>query len=183
MLKDLQFGFRMLAKNPGVSLIAVITLALGIGANTAIFSVVSAVLLRPLPFAEPAGADSIVMVWETNPKLKLGFDDLPASPGDFEAWRDQTRTFESISALGVTSHNLTGSGEPARIGAANVSASFFDVIGVKPRIGRAFLADEDRPGAERVVVVSHSLWQSRFGGDPTLVGKAITLDGAAYTVV
>jgi predicted permease len=176
--QDLRYGLRVLAKNPGFTLVAVVTLALGIGANSAIFSVVNTVLLRPLPYKDP---ERLVMIWED--ASKLGFPrDTPAA-ANFVDWREQNRVFEGMSAIAEESFNLTGAGEPERIDGRRVSANLFALLGVEPRLGRAFLPEEDSPGAGRVVVMSHALWQRRFGSDEKVLGKAITLNGESYTVV
>ena len=175
---DLRYGVRMLWKNPGFTAIAVIALALGIGANSAIFSVVNTVLLRPLPYGEP---ERLVMVWEDN--SKIGFPrDTPAA-ANYVDWRDQSTVFEGMAATADQSLNLTGAGEPERFDGKRVSANFFSLLGVEPQLGRGFMPEEDVPGANKVVVLSHGLWQRRFGSDPGLVGKSITLNGEGYTVV
>ena len=178
LLQDLRFGMRMLLKNPGFTIIAVIALALGIGANTAIFSVVNAVLLRPLPYKNP---ERLAMVWEEN--SKQGFPrDTPAA-ANYIDWRDQNHVFESMAAMVDISFNLTGTGEPERIDGHRVSASLFQLLGVQPQLGRAFLTEEDQPDANHVVIMSHGLWQRRFGADPAIIGKPINLNGKSFTVV
>src|SRR5215216_2840501 len=156
LLQDLRYGIRMLMKQPGFTAIAVVALALGIGANTAIFSVVNGVLLRPLPYPN---SDRLVMLWLTNPSLQLGVDNVPASAAYFAEWRDQNQVFENVSALGGINFNLTSSGEPEQINCARVSSSFFQLLNVRPEMGRAFSTEEDQPGNNRVVIVSHGLWQ------------------------
>ncbi|HLM55649.1 MAG TPA: ABC transporter permease [Pyrinomonadaceae bacterium] len=176
--QDLRYGLRGLLKNPGFTAVAVIALALGIGANSAIFSVVNTILLRPLPYKDP---ERLVTVWEE--AAKSGYPrDTPAA-GNYVDWRDQNQVFEGMAALADESFNLTGSGEPERIDGRRVSASFFPLMGVEPRVGRAFLPEEDQPGATRVVVLSHGLWQRRFGGDVRITGQPVTLNGETYTVV
>ncbi|HEY4285315.1 MAG TPA: ABC transporter permease, partial [Chthoniobacterales bacterium] len=178
LLQDLRFGMRMLLKNPGFTVIAVIALALGIGANTAIFSVVNAVLLRPLPYKNP---ERLVMVWEDN--SKQGFPrDTPAAPNYLD-WRDQNHVFEGMAAMVDISVNLTGTGEPERIDGRRVSASLFELLGVQPQLGRIFRSEEDQLGANSVVILSHGLWQRRFGGDPGIIGKPVNLNGKSFTVV
>ena len=178
LLQDLRFGIRMLLKNPGFTIVAIIALALGIGANTAIFSVVNTVLLRPLPYKNP---ERLVMVWEEN--SKQGFPrDTPAA-ANYIDWRDQNHVFESMSAMTDVSFNLTGTGEPERIDGHRVSGNLFQLLGVEPQLGRAFLPEEDRAGANHVVILSHGLWQRRFGSDPAIVGRPINLDGQSYAVV
>jgi putative ABC transport system permease protein len=175
---DLRYGVRMLWKNPGFTAVAVIALALGIGANSAIFSVVNTVLLRPLPYREP---ERLVMVWEDN--AKLGYPkDTPAA-ANYVDWRDQNQVFEGMAAMADQSFNLTGSGEPERIDGKRVNAHLFELLGVSPRHGRAFAAEEDRPGANKVVLLSHALWQRRFGSDAGVVGQTLTLNGEGHTVV
>lgn len=181
MLTDLRYAFRMLLKSPGFTLIAIVALALGIGANTAIFSVVDVVLLRPLPFPEN---DRLVMVWQTNPELKkLGFDQAPDSFPDFLDWRAQAKTFQALSAFDGWSANLSGESEPERLGGAEVSANLFSLLGVQPMLGRAFAEGEDQLGRNHVVILSAELWQRDFGSDRSIIGRKLTLDGEPYTVV
>ena len=178
LLQDLRFGIRVLLKNPGFTIVAIIALALGIGANTAIFSVVNTVLLRPLPYKNP---ERLVMVWEEN--SKQGFPrDTPAA-ANYIDWRDQNHVFEGMAAMTEISFNLTGTGEPERIDGQRVSGTLFQLLGVEPQLGRAFLPEEDRTGANRVVILSHGLWERRFGSDPTIIGRPINLDGQSFTVV
>jgi predicted permease len=176
--QDLRYGARMLVKNPGFTVVAVITLALGIGANTAIFSVVNAVLLRPLPFENP---DELVMIWQTDPQRGT-FQDL-VSPLNLHDWQQQSHTFAQIAAFNPRGFSLTGTGEPEQLPGTFVSVELFPMLGANPLLGRNFLPDEGRPGGNRTVIISYALWQRRFGGDPTLVGKSLTLNGAIYTVV
>ena len=178
LFADLRYAFRTLARAPGFTAVALLTLALGIGANTAIFSVVDAVLLRPLPYE---GGDRLVWVWENN--LSKGMPLNPASPGNLNAWRNETSVFESISAFDGQSFNLTDHGVPQRVIGGKVFADFFDVFGIRPALGRTFRHDEDRAGADPVVLLSHGLWQRRFGGDPSIVGRSITIDGKSHAVV
>jgi len=175
--QDLRYGLRMLAKNPGFTTVAVVALALGIGANSAIFSVVNAVLLRPLPYKNP---DALVIVWDE--QTHLGFPKDTPSPANFLDWREQNTVFEGMAATNERSFNLTGAGEPERLDGLRVSANLFSLLGVEPQLGRAFTAEEDKPGI-RVVILSHSMWQRRFGGDATIIGRALNLNGEAYTVV
>jgi len=177
-IQDLRFGVRMLMKQPGFTLIAALTLALGIGANTAIFSVVNAVLLRPLPYSDP---DRLVQVWETKSRANR-WGDWVSYP-DFRDWRERNTVFDEIGACRTLAFNLTGGDSPESLAGAYVSASLFTVLGVKPILGRTFLDEEDRPGANRVAVISHGLWQRRFGADHDLVGKTIRVDGENHVVV
>jgi len=175
--QDVRYALRMLAKNPAFTAIAVIALALGIGANTAIFSVVNAVLLRPLPFKNPG---QIVMVWEN--AAHLGFPKDTPSPANFLDWQKQAQSFIGMAAMAERSFNLTGVGEPERLEGRRVSANLFDLLGVPALLGRTFVADDDRP-ATHVVLLSYSLWQRRFGSDPSVIGRALTLNGESYTVI
>ena len=176
--QDLRYGARMLVKNPGFTAIAIIALALGIGANTAIFSVVNAVLLRPLDYEDP---DRLVTVLENN--WQKGWTRFAVAPGNFAEWREQNQVFEQMAAYTGSSFILVGEGDPEQLQGTRASANLFALLGVKPALGRDFLPEEDQPGRERVVVVSHRLWQRRFGADPGLVGKPLTLNGHSYTVV
>jgi len=174
--QDMRYGARMLLKKPGFTLIAVITLALGIGANTAIFSLVNAVLLRPLPFAE---SERLVWTWGEF----SGGNRASTSPPDFLDYRAQNRCFEELAAMLFKSFNLTGSGEPDRLVGSMVTANFFQALGVKLVHGRAFLPEEERSAPAQVAIIGQGLWQRRFGGDPQIIGKTITLDGRSHTVV
>ncbi|HEY0004368.1 MAG TPA: ABC transporter permease [Pyrinomonadaceae bacterium] len=176
--QDLRYGLRMLVKSPGFTIVAVIALALGIGANSAIFSVVNTVLLRPLPYKDP---DRLVMVWEDN--TRHGYPrDTPAA-ANYIDWREQNQVFEGMAAVADLSINLTGVGEPERIEGCRVSASLFPLLGVEPQLGRAFLPEEDAPGGNRVVIMSHGLWQRRFGSDMKIIGQPLNLNGESYRVV
>jgi predicted permease len=175
--QDLRYGLRTLLKNPGFTIIAVAALALGIGANTAIFSVVDAVLLRRLPFKNP---QQLVMIWEN--ATHLGFPKNTPSPPDFLDWQRQNTVFTGMAAMVERSFNLTGVGEPERLDGRRVSANLFDLLGVPALLGRTFVPDDDRPGAH-VVLLSHSLWQRRFGSDPNVIGRTITLNEESYTVI
>ena len=175
MFQDLRVGLRILLKNRSFTLIAAITLALGIGANTAVFSVAYATLLRPLPFRDQ---ERLVVAWKSDETTKHQFVEI--SIPEFNDWRSQNRVFEHLAAMTTTiygfNYTLTGRGEPEQIHSARVSADFFPALGVKPSIGRAFTADEDRPGAACVAVISHSLWQRRFNADPNLIGQTVTFN-------
>jgi len=178
LFKDIRYGIRGLLKRPGFTVIALITLALGIGANTAIFSVVNAVLLRPLPFQKP---EELVIVWED--ATFVGFPHNTPAPANYVDWKAQNQSFVDMAASHEDSFNLTGDGEPERVSAYTVNANFFPLLGVQPILGRGFLNEEDRPGANKVVVLSHSLWQSRYGGDRNILNRAILLNGEKHTVV
>jgi len=178
-VQDVGFAFRMLRKSAGFTAVAVLTLALGIGANSAMFSVIENVLLRPLPYDHP---QQLIEVWNTYlPAVPLG----GLSPGDFQDWRTQATT---VSAMGGFSWdesgaNLTGDESPARVKINYASANLFPMLGVKPAVGRFFLPAEDRPGSAPIVTLSHHFWQSRFGSDPGVLGRVVTLDGLRYTIV
>src|SRR5262249_37340146 len=175
--QDLRYGSRMLLKNPGFTLIAVITLSLGIGANTAIFSVVNAVLLRPLPYKD---ADRLMMILETKPPQ---FPESTVSPANFLDWKKQNTVFERLVACSGVTFNLIGTGDPERLRGLSVTEGFMAMFGAQPQLGRDFLPEEDQPGRNEVVILSHRLWQGRFGGDPKILSQAITLDGQNYTVI
>jgi predicted permease len=176
--QDVRYGLRMLLKTPGFTAVAVIALALGIGANSAIFSVVNTILLKPLPYKDP---DRLVMVWEDD--TKHGYPRDTPAVANYIDWRDQNQVFEGMAAMADQSFNLTGVGEPERIDGQRVSANLFPLLGVEPSLGRAFLPEEDKPGSPRVVILSHGLWQRRFGADPKVIGQPLNLNGESYTVV
>ena len=181
MFTDLRYAIRMLIKSPGFSMIAIVALALGIGANTAMFSVVNAVLIRRLPFP---GSDRLTMVWQTNPEVtKMGFPLAPTSVPDFKDWRAQAKSFEGLSVFEGWTTNLTGGEEPQRLNGARVSANMFSLLQVQPALGRSFVEGEDQRGRNHVVVLSHDLWQHRFGRDRSVIGRKLTLDQEPYTVV
>src|SRR4051812_35641567 len=175
--QDIRYAIRAMRKNPGFSLIAMLALALGIGANTAIFSVVNVLMIRPLPYSDP---QRTVMIWETrssaNPQNVV-------APADYLDWKAQNHVFDAMSPVLPQLDILTGAGEPDEIPGLAVGASFFPLLGVTPELGRTFTADEDKPGAPRVTVLSHHLWETRFGANPNIIGQAITLDSDKYTVI
>ena len=178
MLNDLRYGLRMLAKNPGFTAVAVLTLALGIGANTAIFSVVNAVLLRPLPYTDP---DRLVTVWETDPQHSNTHG--LASYLNFADWTAQNHVFEQMAAFRLSYLNLTSVDKPAHLLCAVVSADLFQLLGWAPILGRTFLPEEDNVTGNRVVVLSHELWQRHFGSDPNALGRTMALNGQIFAVV
>ena len=175
LLHDLRYAFRLFAKNPSFTAIVVITLALGIGANTAIFSVVNAVLLRPLPFRDPA---KLVLVAE-----KSKYPTISTSYENYQDWRDQSHSFESLEATRGTTMTLSGAGEPEHLKVRMATFGLFPVLGVDACLGRTFDADEDRAGGTPVALLSYGLWQRRFGGTHEILGKSVTLDSQPYTVV
>lgn len=180
LLQDLRFGARMLRKNPGFAAIAVITLALGIGANTAVFSVVDTVLLRPLSYRDP---QQLVLLTESMPRQLSGGPEMGVAAAEYLDYRDRNRSFSQVAGFESDGFNLTGSGSPVRVNAARMTASTFPLLGVSPILGRTFTEDETRTGADRVVVLSYGLWQRQYGADPAVVGANIKLDEKSYTVL
>lgn len=178
MLKEIRNGFRSLSKRPGLTAVALVTLALGIGVNTAIFSAVDSVLLRPLPFKDP---DRLMAVWEHTPHLGIARNEF--APANYFDLRAQNSVFEGVGAFGQLSSNFTGEGEPEQLEGQLVTANVFPILGVAPALGRTFAADEDQKGREFVAVLSHSLWQRRFNRDPGIINRKITLNGESFTVV
>ena len=177
-LQDIRYGLRGLWKRPGFTAVALITLALGIGANAAIFSVVNAVLLRPLQFRDP---ERLVILWEDI--SFAGFPRNTPAPANYVDWKNQLQSYEDVAASAESSLNLTGDGEPERVTSRQVTANFFSVLGVQPLLGRGFLPEEDQPHGNKVVVLSYPLWQSRYGGDRNILNREILLDGEKHTVV
>jgi putative ABC transport system permease protein len=178
MIQDLRYGFRMLVKRPGASLLAILALAIGIGPITAIFSLINGLLLRPLPYHEPA---ALMTIWRSNPARN--FYEYPMSVPNFLDHRERDQVFASVSAFGPGNVTVGGEGEPELIEGASVTAEFFTALGVPLALGRSFAANEDRPGANPVVVLSHGLWATRFGGDPNAIGKAMMVDGRAHEII
>ena len=179
--QDLRYGFRTLLRNPGFCAVAILALALGIGPNTAIFTMVNAVLLKPLPVPEP---DRAVMIWGT--LLKSGFGQMPVSAADYLDWKQQASSFDQMSAAFAIPEyglNMSGAGDPERVPAALASKEFLPALGIKPIVGRNFLSEEDRPGGPPAVLISHALWQRRFHSDPAAIGRTLTVDGVPRTVV
>jgi predicted permease len=174
--QDLRYTFRQLRTNPGFSLIVLLTLAFGIGANAAIFSVVDAVVLRPLTYRDPGG---LVVIDE---QVRSG-SRLPVNASHFNEWRRSSRSVQAMALIGGIYLNLTGSGEPERVSAARVSPALFPMLGVQPALGRMFSEEEDQPGRDHVVMISDTLWKRRFAADPEIVRKTITLNGDSYEVV
>jgi len=177
LIQDVKYGFRILRKNPGFTTVAVVALALGIGANTAIFSLMNGVLLPPLPFPDP---ERLVLVWEET--SIFGLRDSPASMGNFMEWRARNRVFQDMGTLDNSSYQLTGDGTPEQVNGAIIMAGFLHALGVQPLLGRAFTGQDDQPGAAKSVLLSHSLWQQRFGGDRDVVGRTMILDNERYTI-
>jgi putative ABC transport system permease protein len=178
LLQDLRFGARMLRKNPGFAAIAVLTMALGIGANTAIFSVIDLVLLAPVPYHD---AERLVILWENNEQRSK--PDNVVSPPDFLDWQSQTDVFTAMAATADLRANLTGSGDPEQVVIQYVSVNFFDVLGVQPVLGHGFSPENGQDGKDEVVVLSHGFWKQHFAGDPAIIGKNLTINGKFRTVV
>ncbi len=180
ILRDLRYAVRTLARCPGFATMAIVVMALGIGANTALFTVVHSVLLKPLPFRDP---DRLVMLYERSVDPKYPFNVV--APGIYAEWQKQSQSFENVTIFGSGSYNLSGSNAhlPEKIEATRCSAAFFSTLGVKPAYGRLFEASDDRPQADATVVLSWGLWKRRYGGDPSIVGSQVLLDGIPYTVI
>src|SRR6266702_1679844 len=178
LLRDLKFSVRSLLKRPALTIIAIVTLDIGIGANSAIFSVVNALLLKPLPFPDP---DRIVALWEKVPSR--GVERNEVTVANYLDWRAQNRTFEQLGIYRWWSTNLTGANSPERVQGFQVTPNFLDIVGVKPLLGRGFSGEEDQPGKDAVALLTYSLWQRRFGGDPNIVNKTISTNGITRTVI
>ncbi|MBZ5536348.1 MAG: ABC transporter permease [Acidobacteriia bacterium] len=179
LFQDLRYGFRMLLKNPGFTAVGILTLALGIGANTAIFSVADAFLLKPLSIPNE---NRMVVALEVGPNQR-GDDTSSVSPANFEDWKSQAKTYDAMAAYAWANVNLTGQGEPEKVQGFEVSPNFFGVVGMQPALGRVFLPEEENPGHEQVAILSHGLWQRRYASDPSIVGKNVTIDGRTYAVI
>src|SRR4030095_13104717 len=178
LIHDLRYALRMLIQKPAFAVVVVLALALGIGANTAIFSVVNSILLRPLPYREPS---RLVMVWMNNKRMNVDQD--IHSYANYLDYRDQNQVFESLAAYSGVSLNLVGVGEPERIIGSSATANLFDVLGVDPLMGRVFTPDEEQIGQHRVAVLSYGLWQRRFGKDPNIIGQQILWSDVNRTVI
>jgi putative ABC transport system permease protein len=180
MLNDVRYAIRKLRQNPGFAFTAIVSIALASGANTAIFSVLNAVLLRPLPYANP---HQLVIVWEKHPAVL--FDRFPTSPADFEDWKAQAKSFERLSAFGFggPAMTLTGAGDPESLSALKISTDAFDLVGVQPYLGRTFRPGDEQANEGSPAIISHSLWSRRFNSDAGVIGRSVTLDRKAYTIV
>ena len=177
LIKDIRYAIRALVRRPGFTVVAVLTLALGIGASTAIFSIVNGVLLRPLPYPEP---DRLVTLRESNPTRQ---PDSQVSPGNFLDWQRQATVFGQLASYRTVSYNLTGDGNPERLLAGRVSPGLFTMLGAQPIHGRDFLSEENQVGREKVVLIGQGLWQRRFVSDSNIVGKTLQLNGESYSVI
>jgi predicted permease len=178
LLQDVRYALRMLAKKRGFTAVAVVTLALGIGANSAIFSVVNGLLLRPLPYP---GSDRLAIIWTHSPGANVA-QDWP-SPGQFSAVKSQTDVFEDLALAHGSSYNLAGGETPERVETVQATSNLFAMLGARPLVGRLFLPEEDSPGKPQTVVLSHSIWRRRFNSDPNVIGRALTLNGKSFTIV
>jgi len=178
LVQDLRYGMRCLRKSPGFTLVAVLTLALGVGANTAVFSLINAVLLRPLPYAQP---DRLVLVWESAPFF--GVRDSPVAPANYVDWKARARSFEEMGALEDQSYRLTGNGAPEVVEGSEATAGLFRALRTRPLLGRTFREEEDQPGAAKVAVIGEGFWRRRFAADPHIIGQSILLNDEKHTVV
>ena len=178
LVQDLRYGVRMLLQKPAFTFVVVLALAVGIGANSAIFSVVNAVLLRPLPYADP---ERLVMIWMDNSRINIA-EDWHSFP-NYTDYRDHNEVLELIAAFNNRSFNITGSGEPERVQGAWMTTSLLPLLGVAPALGRNFSSEEEQPGKDQVVIIGHGLWQRRFGGDPNILEQTIMLNGNPRTVI
>jgi hypothetical protein len=181
IFRDGRHSFRTLRRSPGFTCVAILMLGLGMGASTAIFSIVDAVLLRPLPFPD---AERIFAIWDAPPpQMHLGFEEVPLHNQEFLFIGSNNRSLDSVAAFKSDEFNLNGESDTERVDGIRASGDFFRVIGVPPQLGRPFVAEEGQPGREHVVVISHSLWRRRFAADPAMVGKTIRLNSETYTVL
>ena len=176
-MQDIRFAIRQLSKSPGFALVAILTLGLGIGACTAIFSVVNGVLLRPLTYPEP---ERLVLLRESQPPQ---YPEFSVAPPNFLDWQKQTRSFTALAAYRNQTYNLTSDAEPKRLNGQRVTADYFSIYGVAPRLGRDFRPEEDSVAQGKVVILSHRLWQGQFGGTADVIGRTIQLNGDAYTIL
>ncbi len=176
LVQNLRFALRRLKNNPGFTIVAVLTLALGIGANTAMFSIINAVLLRPLPYRDPQRLVLLAEHWPQFPRLSMSYL-------NYKDWRDQSQSFESVGAVRNNLMTMTGGAEAERLPTQNVTANLFDMLGVKPELGRGFSDAEDKPGAAPVALISHSLWERRFSSSSAVLSQTITLDNQSYSII
>src|SRR5215207_3493662 len=179
--QDMRYGVRTLVKSPAFTVVAVLSLALGIGANTAIFSVVNSILLRPLPYPE---SERVMAVWHTPPQESFpGADRFSVSPGNYLDWKEQGRAFEQMAVYQYAGLSLSAGADPVPVTGAAVSSDFFSVLRTQVDRGRAFFPEEEQPGREQVVILGHGLWQRAFGADPNLIGRTVTLNSRSFSVV
>ena len=184
LLQDVRYGIRRLLKQPIITIVAIISLGLGIGANTSIFSVVNAVLLRPLPYQD---SGRLVFVWETNSQAIAALMGIAnhnqVAAANYLDWTKQNQSFEGMAAIRFLNFNLTGGDRPERVPGAIVTQNLFSLLGVKASVGRTFLPEDAQPDRERVVVLSMGLWQRRFGGDQNVIGQKLSLNNESFTVI
>src|SRR5208282_153080 len=178
LIQDLKYGLRMLAKNPGLTVVAVVALALGIGVNTSIFSVINALLLHPFPFEH---LDRLVAVWETAPKQNE--HRIAPAPADFRDWREQSHSFQDLAAGHGWEVNVTGTGVAERVDGFQVTPSFFPLLGMRAQLGRTISSPDFEPGHTSVVVVSYGFWQQRLGGNLGVIGSPLRLNGLGFTII
>src|SRR5271155_865812 len=176
--QDLHYGVRMLRRNPGFAIVAILTLAIGIGANVAIFGIVNGVLLHPLPFPD---SDRIVTLWETDANRNVQHG--TASAPELLDWRDMNHSFQDLSGWRALYFTITGNGEPEQVWGSQASGNFFRMLRVSPVLGRDFTAEDELPGHEQVVILSYGLWQRHYGGDSGIINRTIMLDGTPFIVV
>src|SRR4051812_47013744 len=177
-MRDFRYALRQLLRQPGFTIIAVAALALGIGANTVLFSAINTLFLRPLSYPQP---EQLVRAWGSFPER--GLDRANVSWPRFQAWRDQQQSFTEFSAQSFTGFTMTGRGDPENLNGVRVTENFFRALGVQPLFGRLFIPEEDKAGGANVAVLTHTFWQKRFGGDPNVLGQSVTLNGAPFTVI
>ena len=177
ILQDVRYALRMMRKNQGLTFVVVLSLAIGIGANSAVFSVVDALLLRPLPYPQP---DRLANIWLHSPGIGI-YRDWP-SPGEYQDLQQENHSFDEMAIANLDKMTLTGHGQPQRIDIMKASSSLFHLLGGKPLLGRLFLADEDKPGRPPVVILTYGIWRRLFGADPGIVGESVMLDGVTRVV-
>ncbi|MEY2575288.1 MAG: hypothetical protein QOF80_775, partial [Verrucomicrobiota bacterium] len=177
-MKDFRYALRQLLRQPGFTILAVVALALGIGANTVLFSAINTLFLRPLSYPQP---EQLVRAWGSFPER--GLDRANVSWPRYSAWRDGQQILTDFAAQSFTGFTLTGRGNPENLNGIRVTENFFRTLGVQPQFGRVFNPDEDRPGGANVAMLSHAFWQKRFGGDQNILGQAVTLNGTSFTVI
>src|SRR5215472_9587647 len=178
ILQDVRFGLRMLAKHRMATLVSILALAVGIGANTAMFSLAEAFLLHPAPFEN---ADRIVALVDSRPQQSIDINSI--APATYFDWQKEARSFDHLAAYAWQEVNLTGEGNPQKVNAFKVSANLFETLGVQPQLGRGFVAEEEEPGKDQEIVLGHALWEQRYAADPQILGKNTTVDSKRYTVV
>ncbi len=180
IVRDIRHAVRSLIKTPGFSLVAIATLALGIGGTTAVFSLVNGIILKPLSYPQPG---RLVFPSESFPALRDRYPFVPVCANHFETWRDKAGSFSSMAAIQWVTMTLNDAGAPAELGAAWVSADFFGTLGVPPRMGRDFADDDDQPGSDDVIIITDRLWRGRLGASSSVLGQTLRLDGKPYEII